>query len=148
MNEWRCSLTVWKRYPNDISHISHIQPCTVYVSNEECGHTNDFGELLSAQRDSGKLGADTAKPSTQDPLGLLTAGRVFPVWTVDTRCAWRTNNQLYTSGYCVFCICVVQQTEAKDLFYFILYKKKKKVSKNPTPFFNLCDLLRSPGSYM
>lgn len=60
-------------------HISRIQPAAVYGSNEEHEHTNDFGEFLSAQRDSGKLGADPAKPPAQDPFGLLTAGRVFPV---------------------------------------------------------------------
>lgn len=66
-------------------NIRHIHLHIVYFSKEERGHTNDFGEFLSAQWDSGKLGADSAKSSTQDPLGLLTAGRVFPVRTVDAR---------------------------------------------------------------
>lgn len=66
-------------YPNDILHISQIQRGAVYFADEECRHTNDFREFLSAQGDSGKLGADSTKSSTQDPLGLLTAGRVFPV---------------------------------------------------------------------
>lgn len=37
--------------------------------------TNDFGQFLPPQWNSGQFGADPAEPSAQDPLGLLAVGR-------------------------------------------------------------------------
>lgn len=37
--------------------------------------TNDFGQFLSSQWNTGKFSADSAEPSTQDPLSFFAVGR-------------------------------------------------------------------------